>query len=532
MVSGKEKSTGLLENTAQCLLHCIWTPLLARFGELGSPKPTLLSLPPEILEEILFCCDAKGLTSARSSCRKMYCIAKSRHFWERLLRSIQPLPCKNSLYRWPTEYNDRQTERRALRSLHVYENWAMEKPLSFRQELFKFLMGELDIVQAEILPGARWLITSNEIGEHHIHDLCSPSPITKPRQLIIYTEDYTTTSIYRHRGRLASFRVWIKAVAENSVIFRIVFWNSKDPGSFAHTTETRIYEIDVSDRQKAPSTKLIHHTPNSHDARRTPCMALSEKYLLQVWVTSSRPKNSAWTLSLLHYDNGDSTDLTLIEDDVQVRLGCADDSAVHQIFITSQDQVIIIWSQFVAIYTISQIRSLNGQRVRPLHRLELACSESATDVSAPFSSRGFEWMVAAQSHEVWLIRLPQAQDPSLPPHAVMLGHRFRWRGSGSRSLFGLVTGQATLTLGLDRKMIMIMTYSWDVEMTRCDFTVKEVHVPMIAERTSDIVNVGFDMTEGRLVFLDRQKNCTVLHTLKPTPVAQHVCSKCSAQLTG
>jgi hypothetical protein len=75
-------------------------------------------------------------------------------------------------------------------------------------------------------------------------------------------------------------------------------------------------------------------------------------------------------------------------------------STKHSVFVTLENQVIIAGTNFVNIYTISKFGHHGTQQcISLLHRVDLPSLPS--DITAPFSDRGFNWMVAKVKMNPW-----------------------------------------------------------------------------------------------------------------------------------
>ncbi|KAF5347324.1 hypothetical protein D9756_009912 [Leucocoprinus leucothites] len=344
--------------------------------------------------------------------------------------------------------------------------------------------------------GGRWLVASSLAKKYFLYDLGSDS--SKPRDLF----DPGNT-----KDCLTSFTLWLDTAKEN-LCFRIATWKGSSPKERGQATRTRVYEVSIleSEGSVSVSVKSVYETRGYFHGLQRLSIALSAENMVDAWV-EDRMDIPKWTLRLCHYSR--QNDYGPLADDAVVTVGAADDFSVKQVFITSEGQVAVVGIQCIVIYSISQLRESNKQVALPLHRINLICSSAS--IAAPFSSRGFDWMIVSQRDEFWLIRL--ARGASNPPKVVTLGRNPRSRGEGWFP--GLVGRDAALAMYCYWTM-KIITYSWDSETTQCKFNIKRVRIPDTA-RPARLINIGLDMIEGRLVFLDASKSsCIILDTITET----------------
>jgi hypothetical protein len=173
------------------------------------------------------------------------------------------------------------------------------------------------------------------------------------------------------------------------------------------------------------------------------------------------------------------------------------------VFVTSDDHVVTVGPQLIAVYTISHLAQCNKHRTLPLYHIDLKYGR----VSEPFPDRGYHWMVIVHGEEFLLMRL--SRDMIGPLRVASLGRNpIEYDGQWGPG----VTRHATICQYYDWTM-KIMTYSWDVEMTQCTFHVKNVCLPEFAKNPQRLQNVGLDMANGRLIYLDSEdRNLIILDT--------------------
>jgi hypothetical protein len=211
------------------------------FIRLKSPK-TILSLPPELICEILLLVNAEDLCSIKlvrisspwpNACahryqttRMFYNATKSRQFWQRVLSSLVPVSSQPNFGKRLRDCTPQQMEHWGMKSLRIYERWAMDVPFKFRSCSFNYremLTLTMTIEEAKLLPGGRWLVASTSLGRYLLYDLDSPSP--QPQELFDPKE-------YDRRDKtpdyLSSCRIWINTARED-LCFRTVVWRWSGP---------------------------------------------------------------------------------------------------------------------------------------------------------------------------------------------------------------------------------------------------------------------------------------------------------------
>ena len=105
----------------------------------------------------------------------------------------------------------------ATQRLNIYERWVLDIPLDLRQRVFQYST-EARIIERELLPGGRWLLTSNSRNEYILYDLHMHLP--QPHELANPGRyDDQDDSI----DELFSFRIWINNSKEH-LCFRFIVW--------------------------------------------------------------------------------------------------------------------------------------------------------------------------------------------------------------------------------------------------------------------------------------------------------------------
>jgi len=91
-------------------------------------------------------------------------------------------------------------------------------PLDLRLRVFEYST-KARIIESELLPGGRWLLTSNYDNQYILYDLHMPLP--QPHELANPGRcDHQDMNI----DELFSFRIWIDSSKEH-LCFRFVVWN-------------------------------------------------------------------------------------------------------------------------------------------------------------------------------------------------------------------------------------------------------------------------------------------------------------------
>lgn len=68
----------------------------------------------------------------------------------------------------------------ATQSLSIYDSWVLDMPLEFRLRVLPDPTAA-QIMKCELLPGGRWLLTSNSQNQYFPYDLHLPSP--RPQEI-------------------------------------------------------------------------------------------------------------------------------------------------------------------------------------------------------------------------------------------------------------------------------------------------------------------------------------------------------------
>jgi hypothetical protein len=155
-----------------------------------------------------------------------YAVTKSRQFWQRVLSSLAPVSSQPNFWKRLRDCTPQQVEHWGMKSLRIYERWAMDVPLNFRSYSFNYremLTSVMTIEETKLLPGGRWLVASTERGRYLLYDLHSPSP--RPQDLF-------DPKAYDHKDKtldyLSSCRIWIDTTRED-LCFRTVVWRWNGP---------------------------------------------------------------------------------------------------------------------------------------------------------------------------------------------------------------------------------------------------------------------------------------------------------------
>jgi hypothetical protein len=154
-----------------------------------------------------------------------YGVTKSRQFWQRVLYSLAPVSSQPNFERQLRDCTLHQMEHWGMKSLRIYERWAMGVPLNFRSCSFSYremLTSTMTIDEAKLLPGGRWLVAGTERGRYLLYDLHSPS---RPRDLFDPKEHDRRDKTPDY---LSSCRIWIDTTREY-VSFRTVVWRWNGP---------------------------------------------------------------------------------------------------------------------------------------------------------------------------------------------------------------------------------------------------------------------------------------------------------------
>ncbi|KAF5350980.1 hypothetical protein D9756_008337 [Leucocoprinus leucothites] len=130
----------------------------------------------------------------------------------------------------------------------------------------------------------------------------------------------------------------------------------------------------------------------------------------------------------------------------------------RRIFLTSQDQIVVVGERHIDIYTIPKIsQHETTAKATPLHHIELPFD--CGNIAPPFVYRGFHWMVLRIHDEYRPVKFPQNIEDA--PRLETLGcHLLDCR-------YPLCTdfmqGAAAVSFRNNAKMGLVV-YCWDIEM--------------------------------------------------------------------
>ena len=150
------------------------------------------------------------------TCRLFYKATKLRQFWQQVLCSTGPR--RLSFSKKLSTCTLQEVEHWATRSLNIYERWVLDVPLDLRQRVFQYST-KARIMEHELLPGGRWLLTSNYDNQYILYDLNMPLP-----QLHELANPGRRDDQDSNIDELFSFRIWIDNSKEH-LCFRFVVWN-------------------------------------------------------------------------------------------------------------------------------------------------------------------------------------------------------------------------------------------------------------------------------------------------------------------
>lgn len=200
------------------------------------PGSHLLSLPPEILLDILQYLDYRALIHARQvyrfsplggknsdnlhilqTCKALSGITNSQQFWAALAHDLCSKPGIGKLMYPLGNYSTAGLMRWTLRRLRARDRWASDdpsQPLRFRSWTID---GGPVLYRAELFRGGRWLFTMRLDGTAHIWDLERESP--RPQFLF-------DTPPLSSEGPLTRFCIWVDET-KSELSFRVATCSPK-----------------------------------------------------------------------------------------------------------------------------------------------------------------------------------------------------------------------------------------------------------------------------------------------------------------
>ncbi|KAF7972715.1 hypothetical protein HWV62_17168 [Athelia sp. TMB] len=155
------------------------------YGRILRKKTYLLSLPLELLEEVVKNLDWLELLRIRMTCKALHHISKTRGVRVQLVKRAQACdPYHTPLDRAIERYTADELEDWAMRRLTQFEKWPPNcSQMSPRQRSF---YPNRKAEHSILLPGGRWLVSTLAFGGLVVTDLDAPEPshqsIWEPRE--------------------------------------------------------------------------------------------------------------------------------------------------------------------------------------------------------------------------------------------------------------------------------------------------------------------------------------------------------------
>ncbi|KAF9442604.1 hypothetical protein P691DRAFT_779311 [Macrolepiota fuliginosa MF-IS2] len=193
-------------------------------------KAYLISLPPEILDEILSYLGVESLLSLRQTCRALRKATSSRHIWLHLAKTFLSRSNTSRLEEPLDSYTGKELEDWTLRRCRVQSAWSSPN-LRFTRRTMQGL-----ISPPTLLPGGRWLLSIHEGGRLLATDL--DARVLESKTLVEVGEFIEGSSISDFPG---AFEVWVDPRAAylscRIALFKTGFLSELDGG----TTRTRFH---------------------------------------------------------------------------------------------------------------------------------------------------------------------------------------------------------------------------------------------------------------------------------------------------
>ncbi|KAF5351168.1 hypothetical protein D9756_008347 [Leucocoprinus leucothites] len=154
----------------------------SRTSYIRSRAHELLSLPDELLVDILTRLDCPDIYSARVACKKLYQITKSRHLWFGVIRRLQLerglVPPEEGISQYSAEQLEdwtlrRSTPRATLESQHQVQPHA--RLIDLRTQDIDDFVAPLTY----LLPGGRWFLLAHSSSRTLVYDLDSTNAARK-----------------------------------------------------------------------------------------------------------------------------------------------------------------------------------------------------------------------------------------------------------------------------------------------------------------------------------------------------------------
>ncbi|KXN82256.1 hypothetical protein AN958_02806 [Leucoagaricus sp. SymC.cos] len=148
------------------------------------PAPTLVSLPNELLIEIVACLELIDIAALRRCCKRLRTITKSRGVWGQAIRRL----CKYRLLAPPEEglrwLTTEALERWVIRREHAQQVWSGKRKPHLNTRVVDHHIPDPELGFYTfycLLPGGRWLFVGYPLSYTCVFDLDSASP--KPQFL-------------------------------------------------------------------------------------------------------------------------------------------------------------------------------------------------------------------------------------------------------------------------------------------------------------------------------------------------------------
>ncbi|KAF5350979.1 hypothetical protein D9756_008336 [Leucocoprinus leucothites] len=443
-----------------------------QLGDNSSAPASMATLPTELISEILYRLNSRGLRAVKLTCKAFYNATRSHQFWQRLFQTLISTSIDSHAH-----------------DLLLLKETSLEK-------LERCTMQRLRV---QLLPGGRWLVLSTYEGRYFIFDLNSAG--SRPRLLFDPSKPHDEQDIF-FWDELAMFTVWVNPDSEN-MSFRVLAWSPQGPAEPGHITRSMIFEVDLIEGPPGGSfeisVKQLRCWRHPVYERYTRCAALSHAFLAEIHHTSGGTVETCKEELFLCKYTSDSNPGRLLETGVLVDISETEVLRTPEcrIFLTPQGQIVVVSKRFIDIYTIPQISQCRtNAKATPLHHIELPFEYG--NIAPPFIYRGFHWMVLRIRDEYRLVKFPQ--DIEDTPRLEILG--FHYLDRENPLCMDIMQGAAAASFHDDAKMDLVV-YCWDIEMARCAIRIKPAVIPELPPCSNKLIWWGLDIVSGKVVIVDR-----------------------------
>ncbi|KAF9441767.1 hypothetical protein P691DRAFT_790704 [Macrolepiota fuliginosa MF-IS2] len=242
----------------------------------------ILSLPLDLLGEIVKYMDWRGLQAIGLTCKALYGALQSRHLWHIIASEMEHKSCVPRNFEGNLqEYTTQELQQWVLRRLRARECWLSESgyPTMVRTGLFR---RDRSMQPGQLLPGGRWRVTmSATCTRMYAYDLDSPERgMLEPILLFDVGEK---DSHDETPDILGEYGIWIDLSRNQDQSFRVLVWRIACPEVPSHVTRTCIYQVSVQGHGPAATFEVkCLAILRSYDRVNRPVAAISAEHLVEL----------------------------------------------------------------------------------------------------------------------------------------------------------------------------------------------------------------------------------------------------------